>query len=101
MLTLELDFNSREEKIFNECTDSVVKQDPKRFCKESILGLTPFELWTDQETDKMCSAAANQVVLDCGDDGDCAPCADEVSLMFTRYANYLDSETSKLYTQIT
>jgi hypothetical protein len=25
VLTLELDFNSKEEKLFNECTDSVVK----------------------------------------------------------------------------
>jgi len=33
VLTIELDFNSKEEKLFNECTDSSVKADPQRYCQ--------------------------------------------------------------------
>jgi hypothetical protein len=66
---------------------------------DTIIGLTPFELWNVQDIDKMCASAATAVVLDCSD-GSCTPCADEISFMFTRYANFLDTETTKLYTQI-
>jgi hypothetical protein len=58
ILTLELDFNAKEEKLFNECTDSVVRQDPKKFCMVDIVGLTEFALWTDKEIDGYCTAAA-------------------------------------------
>ena len=44
-MTLELDFNSREEKLFNDCTDSIVKSDPKGYCSNTIVPETPFELW--------------------------------------------------------
>jgi hypothetical protein len=32
VLMLELDYNSRETNIFNECIDSYVRQDPKLYC---------------------------------------------------------------------
>ena len=96
ILTLELDFNAKEEKLFNECTDSVVRQDPKKFCMVDIIGLTEFALWTDKEIDSYCTAAATQVVLDCSD-GFCTPCADEISFLFTRYANVLDQLTTNLF----
>ena len=40
ILTMELDYNSKEEKLFNECTDAIVKQDPKKFCLTEIATLT-------------------------------------------------------------
>jgi hypothetical protein len=58
VLTLELDFNAKEEKLFNECTDSIVQTDPKRYCLQDIQGTTKFGLWTQQEIDSMCAAAA-------------------------------------------
>jgi len=47
----------------------------------------------------MCTASATQVVLDCSD-GICTPCADVISFMFTRYANLMDQETSKIFAVI-
>lgn len=47
----------------------------------------------------MCTSAGTSVVLDCSD-GSCAPCADEISFMFSRYASLLDTTTTKLYTKI-
>ena len=47
VLTLELDFNSKEEKLFNECTDSLVKMDPKGYCLNDIVKVSPFPLWTN------------------------------------------------------
>lgn len=44
----------------------------------------------------MCATAATQIILDCSD-GHCTPCANAVSVMFTRYAGFMDSETTKLY----
>jgi hypothetical protein len=88
-MNLELDFNSREEKLFNECTDSIVKTDPKGYCRSFIVPETPFELWNAQTIDTMCSGAATHVVLDCSD-GSCTPCADAISYVYTRYANLLD-----------
>ena len=58
VLTLELDFNSKEEKLFNECTDSIVKADPKNYCIVEISSISEFTLWTSQEIDNMCAAAA-------------------------------------------
>jgi hypothetical protein len=99
ILTLEIDFNAKEEKLFNECTDSIVKQDPKYFCSKDIVSVSSFPLWTEKDIDNMCTAAATQVILDCSD-GVCTPCADEISFMFTRYANILDEETAKLFAKI-
>ncbi|CDW88021.1 UNKNOWN [Stylonychia lemnae] len=99
LLTLELDFNSREERLFNDCIDSVVKQDPKRYCSDDIVSMTPFDIWTKDKIDNMCAGASTQVILDCSD-GQCTPCADSISFMFTRYANTLDTATTKLYTLI-
>jgi hypothetical protein len=96
ILTMELDYNSKEEKLFNECTDSVVRADPKRYCINEIASLSDFEIWTKTEIDNMCAAASTQVILDCSD-GVCTPCADEISFMFIRYADFLDSETTRLY----
>jgi hypothetical protein len=96
ILTMELDYNSKEEKLFNDCTDSVVRADPKRFCMSEIASISDFEIWTRADVENMCSAATTQVILDCSDDV-CTPCADEVSFMFIRYADFLDSETTKLY----
>eukprot|EP00349_Pseudokeronopsis_sp_Brazil_P001302 CAMPEP_0202958092 /NCGR_PEP_ID=MMETSP1396-20130829/2438_1 /ASSEMBLY_ACC=CAM_ASM_000872 /TAXON_ID= /ORGANISM="Pseudokeronopsis sp., Strain Brazil" /LENGTH=282 /DNA_ID=CAMNT_0049675941 /DNA_START=316 /DNA_END=1164 /DNA_ORIENTATION=- len=96
VLTLELDFNSKEEKLFNECTDSIVAKDPKKFCQDEITRSTSFSLWTEAEVDSMCAAASTQVALDCSE-GVCTPCADEISFMFTRYANLMDQETSKIF----
>jgi hypothetical protein len=75
ILTMELDYNSKEEKLFNDCTDSVVRTDPKRYCTSEIAGLSDFEIWTRTEIENMCSAATTQVILDCSD-GVCTPCAD-------------------------
>lgn len=47
VLTLELDFNSKEEKLINECTDSVVKVDPKKYCLTELAVVSSFTLWTD------------------------------------------------------
>jgi hypothetical protein len=47
----------------------------------------------------MCTAAATQVILDCSD-GDCMPCASIVSFVYTRYAQFMDSETTELYQRI-
>ena len=58
VLTLELDFNSKEEKLFNECTDSIVKNDPKKFCMNEIVTLSSFSLWTEKEVDSLCAAVA-------------------------------------------
>ena len=55
---MEMDFNYKEEKLFNECIDSVTKNDPKRFCKEAIVPMTQFELWTEEDTDNLCQGAA-------------------------------------------
>jgi hypothetical protein len=51
---MEMDFNFKEEKLFNECIDSITKIDPKKFCLETIVPLTKFELWTTEDTDRMC-----------------------------------------------
>lgn len=58
ILTLELDFNSKEDKLFNECTDSIVQKDPMAFCKDDIVGESAFSLWTDLELQNLCASAA-------------------------------------------
>lgn len=93
LMTLELDFNSREEKLFNECTDTIVRADPKSYCKNFVVAETPFELWNAQTIDTLCSGASTHVVLDCSD-GSCTPCADVISYMYTRYGNLLDQTTA-------
>lgn len=57
ILTLEMDYNSKEEHIFNECTDSIVKQDPKKYCVNEIARVSDFDIWTQSEIDNMCTAA--------------------------------------------
>lgn len=94
-----MDFNSREEMIYNECIDYSVKLDPKRFCLGTIASQTPFELWNGNDIDNICSSAATSVILDCSD-GECLPCANIVSFVFTRYAQFMDSETTFLYSKI-
>ncbi len=89
VLTLELDFNSKEEKIFNECTDSIVKHNPKKFCLKNLQKYSKFALWNMKEFKNMCAAASTQVTLDCGD-GQCQACANIIGFVFTRYATYID-----------
>ena len=58
LLTLELDFNLKEERLFDNCIDSEVKVDPKKFCLETISTEMSFEFWTAKEIDQMCKVSA-------------------------------------------
>lgn len=67
ILLLELDYNSKETGIFNECIDSYVRQDPKQYCFNQVINPEYFNLWNELAVDSECTSAATQVVLDCSD----------------------------------
>jgi hypothetical protein len=46
ILTLELDFNSKEEKLFNKCIDSLVKTDSKYYCTSIVMPSSDLSLWS-------------------------------------------------------
>jgi len=99
VLTLELDYNSRETTVFNECIDSFVKQDPKQYCLHSVVSPEYFTLWSQQATDSECTSAATQVVLDCSDN-QCDACASLIGFIFARYSNLLEAEVNFLFKRI-
>jgi hypothetical protein len=71
LMTIELDFNIKEEKLFNECIDSVARVDPKKFCLDTVAVEAQFEFWNRQDVESMCKTAATQVILGCADGQKC------------------------------
>lgn len=55
---IELDFNVKEEKLFNECIDSVTRVDPKKYCLDTVSNEGNFEFWNKQDLESMCKTAA-------------------------------------------
>jgi len=99
VMTLELDYNTRETNIFNECIDSYVKKDPKQYCLHQVVSPDYFTLWSEQAIDSECTSAATQVVLDCSDN-QCDACASLIGFIFVRYSNLLEAEVNFLFKRI-
>lgn len=49
VLILEIDYNFKEEFLYNKCVDSDVQSDPNYYCKNSIMSYSDFYLWNDED----------------------------------------------------
>ncbi len=99
VLWLELDYNAREEILFNNCIDYQVQADPKAYCLSDLVSEGKFELWTRSEIDKVCGNGANQIIIDCGDSS-CNACADILGFVFNRYSILIDQSIDIIYKDI-
>jgi hypothetical protein len=57
-MTVELDYNIKEERLFNECIDTVAKSDPKKYCLETIAEDAHFEFWNKNDIENTCKTAS-------------------------------------------